>query len=107
MKDVVLWLLRQRQRFRVVGHSMQPLLQPQEEVLINPYAYRQQTPIPGDLVVTWHPHQADLRLIKWVVYVDGDQCFVKGLNAAASNDSREFGLIPTGHVLGQVLCRFP
>jgi nickel-type superoxide dismutase maturation protease len=86
---------------------MQPLLMPQEEVLINPKAYRQTMPTPGDLVVARHPYNPDLRLIKWVVYVDADQCFLKGLNPNASTDSREFGLVSQQDLLGKVLCRFP
>jgi nickel-type superoxide dismutase maturation protease len=105
--DVVLWLLRQRRRFRVVGASMLPLLEAGTEVLINPAAYRQQLPQPGDLVVAHHPHQPGLRLIKWVVYVDPGRCFLQGLNTAASTDSREFGLVLQRDILGQVVCRFP
>lgn len=105
--DVVLWLLRQRRRFRVVGASMLPLLEAGTEVLINPAAYRQQPPQPGDLVVARHPHQPGLRLIKRVVYVDPGGCFLQGLNTAASTDSREFGLVLQKDLLGQVVCRFP
>lgn len=105
--DIVLWLLRRRRRFRVVGQSMEPLLTPQQEVLINPRAYLRQMPNPGDLVVAQHPHKSDLKLIKWVVYVEDNQCFLKGLNSGASTDSRNFGLVSKDHLLGQVLCRFP
>ncbi|MEA5451986.1 nickel-type superoxide dismutase maturation protease [Leptolyngbya sp. CCNP1308] len=105
--DVVLWLLRQRRRFRIVGASMLPLLVPDTEVLIDSNAYRQQRPQPGDLVIAYHPRQPGLRLIKWVVYVDDDGCFLKGLNAAASTDSREFGLVPWREIVGRVVCRFP
>jgi len=107
LMDVLLWVLRQRRRFRIVGPSMQPLLMPQEEVLIDPHAYRQTLPHPGDLVVARHPHNPDLRLIKWVVYVEADRCFLKGLNPNASTDSRVFGLVPQQDLLGKVLCRFP
>ncbi|WP_017296654.1 nickel-type superoxide dismutase maturation protease [Nodosilinea nodulosa] len=105
--DAVLWLLRRRRRFRVVGESMLPLLEAGGEVLVDPLAYRLQLPAPGDLVVARHPHQPGLRLIKWVVYADGEGCFLKGLNAAASTDSREFGLVPRQEILGRVVCRFP
>ncbi len=105
--DVVLWLLRRRRRFRIVGESMLPLLVPGTEVLINSSAYWQRRPQPGDLVVAYHPRQPGLRLIKRVVYVDDDGCFLRGLNAAASTDSREFGLVPWREIVGQVVCRFP
>ncbi|MEP0902958.1 nickel-type superoxide dismutase maturation protease [Nodosilinea sp. FACHB-13] len=105
--DLVLWLLRQRRRFRVVGASMLPLLEPGVEVLIDPSAYRQQRPQPGDLVVADHPRQPGLLLIKWVVYVDADGCFLQGLNAMESTDSRKFGLVPWAGLVGQVVCRLP
>lgn len=107
LTDVVFWLLHQRRRFRVVGASMRPLLEPGTEVLIDPYAYRQQRPQPGDLVVAEHPRQPGLLLIKWVVYVDADGCFVRGLNMAESTDSREFGLVPWVGLVGRVVCRLP
>ncbi len=105
--DVVLWLLRLRRRFRIVGESMQPLLVPGTEVLIDPFAYRKCRPSPGELIVAYHPHQPNLRLIKWVVHVEAQGCFVKGLNASASTDSRKFGLVPWERIVGQVVCRFP
>ena len=39
LKEFVLWLLGRRQRLRVVGNSMLPLLRPDDEVLIDPRAY--------------------------------------------------------------------
>lgn len=107
LSDLGLWIVRRRQRFRVTGESMQPLLQPGDEVLINPYAYRRTAPQPGDLVVARHPQQPTLRLIKQVVYIEPEGYFLKGLNAAASTDSRSFGLVPPCNILGQVICRFP
>jgi nickel-type superoxide dismutase maturation protease len=85
---------------------MLPLLESGTEVLINPLAYRRRRPQPGDLVVAYHPHQTSLRLIKWVVYVDEEGCFLKGINTTASTDSREFGLVPWEGIVGQVVCRF-
>lgn len=102
--DIILWLLRRRRRFRVTGDSMAPLLQPGDEVLVNPYAV---VPLAGDLVVALHPNHPHLPIIKWIVYGQGGHYFLKGINAAASTDSREFGLVPQDHLLGQVVCRFP
>ena len=106
--DVVLWLIQQRRRFRVTGESMVPLLSPGEEVLLVPHAYRHQPPQAGDIVVAQHPTRADLRLIKWVAYVDeAGHCFLKGINTDASTDSRSFGLVSPQFLLGKVVCRFP
>lgn len=106
--DLLLWLLRARSRFRITGHSMRPLLQPGEEVLINPQAYRQQPPELGDLVVAQHPFKPNLRIVKRVIEVREDGgCFIVGDNGRESTDSRHFGSIAPQHIIGQVVCRFP
>ena len=109
--DLLLWLLGRRQRLRVVGYSMVPLLTPGEEVLVNPQAYRWRLPQAGDLVVARHPYRPQLRLIKWVVYGVGPQggarYFLAGLNPEASIDSHDFGLVLEVDLLAQVVCRFP
>ncbi len=86
---------------------MVPLLRPGEEVLINPRSYGHTPPQPGDLVVAEHPGRPGLELIKWVVYGQGDNYFIAGINLAASTDSRSFGLVHRKKLLGKVVCRFP
>ena len=87
---------------------MLPLLQPGDEVLVNPRAYHTVSPSPNDLVVAQHPHNPNLRLIKRVTAVLGDgACFVTGDNPKASTDSRTFGAIAPQQILGKVICRFP
>lgn len=118
--DLLLWLLRRRQRLRVVGRSMLPLLQPGEEVLVDPAAYVRShrgakhnspecfRPQPGDIVVAHPPHNSELRIVKWVVFVEDDgRCYLKGLNPEESTDSRNFGLVSPTSILGRVVCRFP
>ena len=105
--DVGLWLWRRRRRFRVTGDSMRPLLVPGEEVLIDPTAYRRRAPQPGDLVVAEHPQRPGFRLIKWVVAVEPQGCFLQGIDRAASTDSRTFGWVSLHRILGQVVCRIP
>lgn len=87
---------------------MLPTLQPGDEVLVNPYAYQQQLPNPGELVIAQHPLKPELRLIKRLVTVraNGD-CLLMGDNPAESTDSRSFGAVPHQLILGQVVCRFP
>ena len=107
LREFVLWLVRRRRRFRVRNNSMQPLLQPGEEVLINPAAYRYTEPQPGDIVVVVHPYQPDLRMIKRLTaVVDDHRYFVEGDNSAESTDSRNFGPIGLEHIVGQVTSRF-
>ncbi len=107
-REMLLWLLRRRRRFRVTGDSMRPLLAPGDEVLIDPLAYRHGLPHVGDIVVAQHPYIRDLRLIKRVTAVNaGGRCRLEGENSAASTDSRAFGALSPAHLLGRVTSRLP
>jgi len=107
LREFLLWLLRFRRRYRISGNSMLPLLKPGDEVLINPRAYRRAQPQPGDIVVTRHPHRPKLRLIKRVVSVTAaGSCILEGDNPLESTDSRVFGPVTPGQILGRVTGRF-
>ena len=107
LREFIWWLLRRRQRFRVSGNSMLPLLKSGDEVLVNPHAYRRALPQPGDIVVAQHPFRQDVRLIKRVTDVlDNGRYVLKGDNPAESTDSRAFGAISANHIIGQVTSRF-
>jgi nickel-type superoxide dismutase maturation protease len=93
--EIVLWVFRQRRRFRVTGHSMAPLLKPGDEVLVDPHAYRREPPQPGEIVLAQHPYQTDLRLNE-----------LKGDNPSESTDSRAFGGIARHQILGRVTSHF-
>ena len=107
-KELLLWLLRLRQRFCVTGFSMFPILKPGEEVLVDTRAYCHCLPEIGDMVVAEHPHRQDLRIIKWVSFVDekGD-CFLVGENREESSDSRSFGFVSSQQIIGRVTSKFP
>jgi len=105
--ELLLWLLRLRRRFRVTGASMSPLLQPGDEVLADPRAYRRRPPRPGDIVVARHPFRTDLRLVKRVTAVlENGHCLLEGDNPQESTDSRAFGSLPPERLLGRVTSRF-
>lgn len=99
----LLWLLRRRRRFCVVGASMLPLLCAGDEVLVNPYAYRAKSPQVGDVVIARHPFNNDVsKMVKRVVSVENGRFFLAGDNHAESSDSRSFGSLPITALLGQV-----
>lgn len=99
----LLWLLRRRRRAHVNGPSMLPTLQPGDDVLYDPRAYRAHPPAPGDIVVLRHPARPALKLIKRVRSVQSDGAiWVEGDNAAASDDSRTFGPVSAELILGRV-----
>lgn len=108
LKDLLLLLLRRRSRFRVTGNSMIPLLKPGEILLVDLAAYRQKSPRVGDIVIAWHPHRTNLKIVKRVASVlDDGSCFLIGDNSAESTDSRSFGAIAFAGILGKVCCKFP
>ena len=107
-KELLLWLLRLRQRFCVTGNSMFPVLKAGEEVLVDTKAYHRCLPEMGDLVIAWHPQKENLRIIKRVLKVDEKgNCFLMGENSLESSDSRSFGLISSQQIIGKVTSKFP
>jgi len=107
LKEFLLWLLRKRKRFRVVGNSMLPLLKPGEEVLIDPAINQTQSPQIGDLVVAQHPREDNLQLIKRVSFISEEgRFFLIGDNPEESTDSRSFGSVGLEQIVGRVTCRF-
>ncbi|MBV6622157.1 MAG: nickel-type superoxide dismutase maturation protease [Rivularia sp. (in: Bacteria)] len=100
-------LVGMRKRLRVSGPSMLPELQPGDEILFDPKAYRQKLPQVGDIVVALHPYESK-QIIKRVAVVLADgSCFLIGDNTSSSTDSRSYGLIPLKKILGKVTSKFP
>ena len=108
LSDIGRWLLCRYRRFRVTGDSMRPFLSPGQEVLIDPRAFQQRSPQSDDIVIAEHPYHPGLRIIKRVEFVEPDgRCYLKGDNAIASNDSKQFGLVSPTQLQGKVICLFP
>ena len=105
--ELLLWIFRQRKRFRVTGKSMLPLLKPDDEVLVDYKAYKKNSPQLEDIVVAKHPYQNNLKLIKRVKRVGNNSYFLQGDNEDYSTDSRHFGEITLKEILGKVICFFP
>ena len=82
---------------------MQPILAPNDEVLIDPRAAL----VAGDLVLARHPYRRDTRIIKRLsAWTDAGAARLEGLNPKHSTDSRSFGAVPKDLLLGKVTCRF-
>jgi DNA-3-methyladenine glycosylase II len=80
-------------RFRVVGHSMTPTLQPGQEVV----AVTTRRAMPGNLVVFEHPARPGFWLVKRLIDESG---WVESDNAEVSKaDSRTLGQIPMDRLL--------
>jgi nickel-type superoxide dismutase maturation protease len=102
--EFVHWLLLRRRRYRVSGASMIPLLNPGDEVLLDPRAYRRAAPQPGDMVVALHPAKTGIHIIRRVSALNPDGTVsLRGENPFESSD---FRAVPTGTILGKVTSRF-
>ncbi|HMM79119.1 MAG TPA: nickel-type superoxide dismutase maturation protease [Pyrinomonadaceae bacterium] len=95
-------LLGRRIGFKVVGDSMVPGLLEGERILTDPKAPLSQ----GDVVLVRHPYKTGVRIIKRLSSIEPDgRLFLEGDNPGASSDSRTFGLISRGDVIGKVISK--
>ena len=107
LQELLLFVLRRRQRVRIAGNSMLPLLKHGDEVFVDGRAYWAVNPAVGDVVVAWHPTKPHFKIIKRVRAVQPDgACFLLGDNPAESSDSRQFGLVSAENIIGRVTSRF-
>lgn len=108
-RELLLLILRKRKRLKIVGESMLPLLKPGDEILIDPHAYRKSLPQIDDIIVTIHPLQRNLTIVKRISAIDINNCkrfFLVGDNPEASTDSRHWGTIKLADILGKVTNQF-
>ena len=104
--ELVGWLLRQRQRYRVTGDSMRPTLLPNDHLLVDGYAYVMDSPRVGDIVVAKRSVAEPLVLTKRVAGCEGDHVWLASDNPTAGTDSRHFGPVSLELILGRVTARF-
>jgi len=108
VKDWILWACGKRNRVRIEGDSMAPTLRPEDHVLIDPTGYSRRPPRVGDVVLTKHPFQSDVLLVKRIASIDATgRLFVIGDNPDESSDSRSFGSLRTDAVIGKVVGKVP
>jgi len=100
MAAAALVVLRPR-RVAVEGHSMEPTLSPGDRLLV----LRARRPRPGDVVAVRDPRDGRV-LVKRIGALGDDGVVLRGDNPAASTDSRSFGPVPRGAVLGTVVRRY-
>ena len=105
-REFLLWLLGKRKRLRVEGESMLPLLQPGDQILFAPHAYKKSKPQVEDIIVALHPLQSNLTIIKRIKQSQCDRYFIVGDNLQSSTDSRHWGMIGFANIMGRVTSKF-
>jgi nickel-type superoxide dismutase maturation protease len=96
------WAGLRPRRVEVEGASMLPALLPGDRLLV----LRERRPRPGDVVALPDPRQPDRLIVKRVTAVRDGTVTVLGDNAAASTDSRTFGAVAAGALLGRARYRY-
>jgi nickel-type superoxide dismutase maturation protease len=96
-------VFRPVRRFRVVDTSMQPTLQPGDRLIVRRWVRLR----PRDLVVFVDHEARRTHLVKRVeaLTLTGD-VIVTGDNPNVSRDSRHFGAVPRGLVVGRAVYRY-
>jgi nickel-type superoxide dismutase maturation protease len=89
-------------RVRVIGPSMEPAARNGDWWLV----HRTTRVHPGDVVLLVHPGRPDALVVKRVTRREADGWWVLGDNADASEDSRQFGVVPDGGIVGRLVWRY-
>lgn len=99
--SVAVSVIRPR-RVVVEGPSMEPTLTTGDRLVVGCLGRVRV----GDVVALRHPHQDGHLLVKRIVAVTADGVVVEGDNPAWSTDSRFFGPVDRGALVGRVLYRY-
>jgi len=89
-------------RIRIIGPSMEPALRNGDWWLVR----RTSSVGPGDVVLLVHPTRPHAHIVKRIDRPEGDGWWVLGDNAGASEDSRQFGAVPPGSIIGRLVLRY-
>jgi nickel-type superoxide dismutase maturation protease len=89
-------------RIRIAGPSMEPTLRNGEWWLVR----RTSRVRAGDVVLMVHPRRPDALIVKRINGGDMTGWWVLGDNAEASEDSRQFGVVPDSCVIGRLIVRY-
>ncbi|MEC8441729.1 MAG: nickel-type superoxide dismutase maturation protease [Cyanobacteriota bacterium] len=101
LHDLLLLFCRRRKLLKIEGASMAPTLTAGDRVLITCH----RAPVPGDVVVAWHPTTSGRRLIKRLIRIHASGLWLEGDNHDASTDSRQLGPLPINLLIGVVVSK--
>ncbi len=91
----------------IPSDSMFPTLKPGQFILVDSWAYKDQSPLLNDIVVFLHEDNNKILVKRIANWPDGKLqhnklWYLLGDNANRSRDSRFFGGVKVKHILGQV-----
>ncbi len=92
-------------RFVVSGRSMEPAYFSGDKLFASGIIYKLRKPKTGDVVVLRDPRSERL-VLKRIRKIDGGKYFVVGDNEGRSTDSRKFGAVPRGSIVGRVCFKY-
>ncbi len=87
--------------FKVRDRSMEPAIREGDYLIVSRWYGRLRV---GDIVVLRHPNK-DIMIVKRISTISSSKIYVIGDNKALSEDSRKFGGVDRGRVIGKVLLR--
>ena len=91
--------------YKVVGKSMEPAYKDGSVLWVSKSAVKFGLRS-GDAVVALDPRDRRL-ILKRVTKVSKEGIFLEGDNSTQSTDSRTFGLVPKGNIIGKAMVKFP
>lgn len=101
-KEKLLYFLGRRRGIIVEGNSMSPTLENGDTVFIKSANKIEKS----DIVLANHPYKKGVKILKRVAEITDDgKLNLIGDNPSESSDSRSFGKISLGDVIGKVTCR--
>lgn len=92
-------------RFKISGHSMEPVLFEGDSVIVSFIPFFFKSPKIGDIVL-FLDNKNNKYLIKRIKEIDKENYFLIGDNIKDSKDSRYFGYISKKNILGKVILKF-
>lgn len=82
---------------------MEPLFSEGDVILVNRMSYLFSHPRVGHVVVAKHPRNPDMLLLKRITKAQDGKYWLEGDNVVESSDSRRFGWVKRGSLLGKVI----
>lgn len=88
--------------FKIHGNSMKPIINQGDLLIVSRIVYIFDKPEQGDIVAVRDPRDGRV-LIKRITGIESSKYFVEGDNKNMSTDSRYFGYLDRGSIIGKVI----